>query len=323
MKAPKKTLSNAWRFAAGGFGGLMLATASHAAVVMHQAASAEITANGSTVSQGSIGGSADAVGAMVSAPNFTFQPTDSTGGAYAVGFSSGYFYTSAYGAGQFDARSVFAREWTITNDTGVQQAYNFSFHVPAGQLIAYTDSAGPLDFGGDGFARYLINVVLNSTTDLYASGVTLFGNKSTDVIGSALMDALETVQPTNGAHPGFDPLFKRYSWGDTSISVPLGILDPGKSLTLAYSLEAQAFGNYNFISASDCLYPLDTSIGFDNQCTGKSQAFIGDPNGIDSLPAPSITAVAAPVQAVPEPGTWALLGLGLGLVTAVRRRRTR
>lgn len=313
MKASKKTLSNAWRFAAGSFGGLMLATASHAAVVMTQAAAAEMTANGATASQSATGGSAELVAAVVNAPNVTFQPTDSPGGAYAVGFPSGYFYTGAYGSGQFDARSVFTREWTITNDTAVQQAYTFSFHVPAGELLAQTTVPAFTAAGDDGYARYLIQVVLNGATDLYTSGVDLFGYQSTVTQGSLLTGAYQTQ----------NLLFKRYAWNDTSVSLALGLLAPGQSLSLQYTLEAQAFGNYDFFSTSYCLGLTDTGIGLENFCTGQSKAFIGDPNGIDSLPAPGFTAVAAPAQAVPEPGTWALLGLGLGVVTAVRRRRTR
>ncbi len=200
-------------------------------------------------------------------------------------------------------RGAFTRTWQITNDTGVAQSYSFSFYIYGGYMYANDDG-----HGGDGFAEYVLDILFGGN-NLFHSAAKVKRDGTLTQTGTALSGA---------SHSG-----SSYGWGGTSVTLDLGILDPGETSLLRYDLIAHAFGDYGF---GDCNGGYGGNDGYGNallavggSCTGNSYVRMGDPSGINATPVqqPSITGTP---QAVSAPGTLGLLGISLAALMAVRRR---
>lgn len=233
----------------------------------------------------------------------------SDGDAYAWssawGRTNGVYGVGAGVDGNDFGRGEFTRTWQITNDTGVAQSYSFSFYIYGGTM--YADDYG---HGGDGFAEYVLDILFGGS-NLFHSAAKVELDGTLTQTGTALSGA---------THSG-----SYYWWGGTSVTLDLGILDPGQTSLLQYDLIAHAFGNYGFGDCDDG-YGYGGNDGYGNDvasvggsCTGNSYVFMGDPSGINATPVqqPSITGTP---QAVSAPGTLGLLGISLAALMAVRRR---
>ena len=230
----------------------------------------------------------------------------SNANSFAWGHTNGVYAAGAYVHGNEFGRGEFTRTWEITNNTGVPQSYSFSFYIYGGYM--YADDYGR---GGDGFAEYVLDILFGGN-NLFHSAAKVELDGTLTRTGTELSGATHS-----GSH---------YWWGGTSVTLDLGILDPGQTSLLRYDLIAQAYGNYGF---GPCGHhddgpgngegvPLATLNGGGHYlCTGSSFVFLGDPGGISASPVlqPTITA-----HAVPTPGTLGLLGISLAALMAVRRR---
>lgn len=250
--------------------------------------------------------------------------------AWSWGHVNGAFAAGSGGSGVFDATALFTRTWNITNTTDTAQRYSFSFLVERGELEAHNGGES-----GDGRASYLLSIAMGGSS-LFSSGATLNSHGELVETGTRLSGA--------GATAGFGA----YSWGDTLLSLDLGVLNPGETQLLSYDLVGHSFGNYGFtercyegggggggggygefpVLFSDADVPGGGGLAVGEYCywsTGVSWARIGDPSNLSGTPLvpPTITAQAVVVNEVPEPGSLALLGLGLTAVVALRHRRRR
>ncbi|MFP5419397.1 MAG: PEP-CTERM sorting domain-containing protein, partial [Gammaproteobacteria bacterium] len=123
-----------------------------------------------------------------------------------------------------------------------------------------------------------------------------------------------TLTTTGTALNGASQAGSSYGWADTYVTVNLGVLGVGQSTSVAYDLISHVFGNYGPV---DCLGRF-SNLDLDPGCV-ESYAHFGDPNQLNATPIPGIGIIAA--NAVPEPGTLGLLGLGGLAVLGLRRRR--
>lgn len=280
--------------------GMLSALPAHALVI--DGLSAQATAQA---------GAAPAVnqGPFTSATYISAGVNDSDAGSYAYadafGYAHGVYLASASGSGVFDSTGRFIRTWAVTNDSGVAQDYSFTFFIYNGHMAANNNGAT-----GTGYAEYAVNIMQDGTTSLFSSTAKIASDGTLTRTGTVLDGA---------SHSG-----SSYSWGGTYFTVNLGILNPGQSTSVAYDLVSHAFGDYGFRDCGDGYgYGDDRIVGFatvvPSLCTGYSYSSLGDPNVLNTTPIPGIGIFAS--NAVPEPGTLGLLGLGGLAILGLRHRR--
>lgn len=239
----------------------------------------------------------------------------STGNSFARAVNSGE--DKAFVSDPATVSTLLTYSQMVTNTTGVAQNVTFDFLIPGSRVAINLDGSkfdtldakasfdGVISWGG-------VNL-WNVNYDLEAFGTlgaaTHFSSnlvKSSSASGFAT-----TIFVPPSAAPGAAISGAAYVDSLTYNGLlNLGILNPGESRSLVYTLEAAAF------------YYYSNKTGFTNY--GGVGAGMGDPFGIEFDPATSgITFSPAGVSNdVPEPGVLALAGVaGLGLWTTRRRRR--
>ncbi len=222
--------------------------------------------------------------------------------AWSSGATNGVYRVEATVVGNQSAYSAFTRTWEITNDTTDPQHYSFSFYIYGGGMNANAFS------GGYGFAEYLLDIGFGGNP-LFHSAARIDSDGTLTQTGTPLADATQSGST--------------YSWSGTSITLDLGVLNPGQTSLLQYDLVANAFGNYVVATCPTGYsgYEEEPLMFFGEwlSCTGQSYVFMGDPSGISATPVQSPSITGAP-QSVPEPGTLGLFGISLAALMAGRRR---
>lgn len=254
---------------------------------------------------------------------------DSASG-YAFSSSSGAYAVSSYATGYTGSGTAFASFLnTVVNTSGVAQHYTLSFKIYGGSLS--TSAYATLD--PDEYLRssYSASIKVNSQQVWFSSaGIDNSGGTTTST---------KSGTDLNSGDDGSDGY---YSWGSSYVTVDLGILDPGESLDVLAELSDSAlsnvgvysysgsggydgyggYGGYNYCGYGEVatLAAATADTGLVEGCVtskGNASAFYGDPSEIDADP----LAFAVTANAVPEPGSLALLAMAGGAAALARRRR--
>ena len=232
--------------------------------------------------------------------------TLSQASASSFGYNVGPYGAGGFGSGIFDSTGQFQRQWDITNNSGVAQNYSFNFFIYYGSLSANDNGAG-----GTGYSEYMVNILRDGSTSLFSSAAKIASDGTLTTSGTTLDGASQS-----GTY---------FSWGGTYFTIDLGILNPGDFTSVQYDLVGHAFGGYGFSGTCNGYGDGYGDEGFrvavvieNGNCTGSSNAFLGDPDSLNTTPIPGIGITA---QSVPEPATLALLGIGLAAFGLRRRPR--
>lgn len=223
------------------------------------------------------------------------------------------YAASASGTGIFMSRAAFTKTLTVTNDQSYTQSYSLSYFIYGGSLRVGNWS-GNFATGDTGEAKLSFRIF--DVTDLLSRSATL----------------RLAADTTDFTYSGFSS--SGFSAGDTSAytdsesgTLSLGLLAAGASRTITYELITEANGNYQFVNNNQCCYECETPYGIAaafsgyGECgygAGGSSAFLGDPNGVDGG---TINITGQRYNAVPLPGTLALMGIGLAGFRIARRKR--
>lgn len=185
---------------------------------------------------------------------------------------------------------------TLTNTNSIAQSVSFSYFVFAGMVGALS--------GYNGISTAIFSADIDwGGTAVWSTKLELTGMPYWQSAGSAVVtnspSASDFVYDTSVGHGAVG------SWNDYSKTLGLGILSPGESRTLTYTMSTFSYsGPGNFL-------------GY-----GGGLALGGDPLSFSTSPLPQdiLTGVTLTAAPVPEPSTYAMLGLGLGCLALARRR---
>jgi len=225
-------------------------------------------------------------------------------GAYAVG-------SDAQGA-TAAAKANASLRYAITNLSGIAQSYSATFKIYGGSIS--TELANGVTLLDPEYLRssYMASITRGAST-LFTSSATIEQTNSGITLGLA-----GTV--LNDLDNGLDGF---YSWDSRYVTLDLGILGAGEGMELLASLMQS--------SGSDVgTYDFGGGIGYDGYCgyqgyeittcngfKGRSMGFYGDPLDTDN----ELVITSRATNAIPEPGSLALMVAALGAVAAARRKR--
>ncbi len=226
----------------------------------------------------------------------TARAIQSSDGNAAVSVSG--LYTSGATGRSLTAQASF--EESVTNNTALAQAVTFNFDIApiSLELIRFSEYG----VGNASTASYDIAIEQDGT-GIFASGARLVGfdnlvqlidDADTDMSATTLNGAVS--EPTTGIGTTVA------NFGAFSGSIDLGILGPGQSTTIVYSMLASFTGP---------------------EVESGGAVSIGDPFNFGTFPGlvRTFAFTDVPSVAVPEPTTLTLFSIGLAAMGLARRRK--
>lgn len=215
--------------------GLALAVnAAHAATL--EAYSSHTLNNGTPVVQRAI--STASIDLSESAGGWGGYGGESSAFVHTYGTAGGDFGSRTTGYGVYDVTGLFRLTDTITNTAGSTQRATFSFYITPGSLQTFVQST----LTG---AEYLSSSI---SFNVKADGLTIWSSSAqllTNRTGSTFTQAGADIYARTGV--------TRYSVGGLMMSLDLGTLDAGESLSLSYEIVANAHG---VSTPSDFIEPI-------------------------------------------------------------------
>ncbi|WP_428503229.1 PEP-CTERM sorting domain-containing protein [Roseateles sp.] len=236
-----------------------------------------------------------------------------TGSAYAFSSATGAYAVSSNAKGMASAATKAGFAYSLLNTSNVTQTYTLKFKIYGGSLSTQLQG-GSWEAGEFLESRYGASVQIGNT-EVFSSSAKLSANQDGIVLDreGANLNALDD---------GSDGY---YSWDAFYVEVDR-TLAAGDSLELAAYLNDEAYAhvgtyegncggsNYNTVGSLVPLSGLEEGSCY----KGSSSSFYGDPFSTDAI---GFEVTIKTPNSVPEPGSFALAGLGLGLAALARRRR--
>ena len=161
--------------------------------------------------------------------------------ANAWGNQYGTYYAGASGDGVFNSFGQFQRTVNLTNNNGYDTDYSLNFFIYYGSM-----SANDNGVSGTGWGSYDLSIKKNGTDTLFSSMAQIHSDGTLQTSGTQLDGATQ-----NGNY---------YYWNGTNVTLNLGTLADGESLSIDFDLVSTAFGNF----------------GFSNSCNGGYGEYGGD-----------------------------------------------
>jgi PEP-CTERM motif len=281
--------------------------------------------------------------------------SSSSAGLHSYGASSGNFGSRSSGQGLYDVTGSFLIVQTVTNASSVAQNVTFNFHITPGMLQNQIGSAlGAADFVSSGVK---FNVQVNGAT-VWGSQATLTSNSggtsfsaSGDTglyAGDGTFYSIDGVNRSVdlgviGAGQSIQLSYELDSFAKGSSVAGIDRIEPAHTYTVPDQWVNNCGGGYGLsaVGYGDCVLTLVPGYSYTvpehvvpGQVSG-SHASSGDPFSIDfgdgspsfgsngALPANAFTGDVTFTAAVPEPGTWALMMGGLGVLGLMARRKAK
>jgi hypothetical protein len=154
---------------------------------------------------------------------------------HTYGSTGGEFGSRASGVNNFFASGLFTQNYHVSNDTGVDQNYNYTFRVTPGQLSVFSGAA----FTGvdQVSSQFSIDIQLNSPN----GGASVFNTAA-----NLTKDSAGNHYTQSGTNIYTQSSNENYSINPYFATIDLGMLRPGESLDLTYNMLAQANGNVSY-----------------------------------------------------------------------------
>lgn len=245
----------------------------------------------------------------------------------AWGNSYGTYRASASGGGTFDSQGKFNRALTVENTSAFATQYSLNVFIYYGGL-GISNYAG---VSGSGWTSYDLDITKGST-NLFDSYAKL---DSTGVL-------TQTGTVLNGAYVSMGSSYSQYYWNGTNLTLDLGSLGAGQSMTINFDLVTTAHGDFGVNSYSCGGYgdyggdmPATLSVagdgdgygGYGGTCYDTASVYgsLGDPSDPYNFPdkVGFMNITGQQVSQVPLPGTLSLIGLGLLGLGSLRRKAIR